>query len=156
MIFYLHPVDSRELHTRTILLADDDEDDRFFFARALQAVSGSIALSSAENGLQVMEMLRPGKNMPDLVFLDLNMPLKNGYECLREIKQHPELLQIPIIIFSTSIQPESVTEVYSCGASLYMVKPNDFSALKQLIQHVLTIDWDRSRRPSRESFILHT
>ncbi len=143
---------------KSILLADDDEDDRSFFSDALKEVSGETELITAENGLQLMDILK-SKPLPQttLLFLDLNMPLKNGYECLEEIKQKDDLKNLPVIIFSTSVQPETVNSVYKNGASLYIVKPNSFPKLKNIIQHVLSLPWeDRMQQPSREKFILQS
>lgn len=137
---------------RTILLADDDEDDRDFFSAALKDVSGQTSLLLAENGLQAMNILDGAQ--PDLVFLDLNMPLKNGFECLREIKKRQQWQHIPVIIFSTSLQPGTVNDTFAHGASLYMVKPNSFPDLKCLIEKVLAINWQAMPAPSRENYIL--
>jgi len=143
---------------KTILLADDDIDDRDFFSDALKQVSGTTELVLAENGIELMNKLHhslPGKAA--LIFLDLNMPLKNGYECLAEIKQQPAFKHLPVIIFSTSLQPETVNNVYRQGASLYIVKPNSFNKLKDIIKHVLSLNWSGAPvQPSREKFILQS
>lgn len=141
---------------RTIFLADDDEDDRLFFYDALKGVAADAKLQTAENGLQLMEMLRaaplPG---PDLVFLDLNMPLKSGYECLAEIRARSEWDHLPVIIISTSIQPEGVELVYEQGASLYIVKPNEFGQLRKFIEQALIMHSEGTLKvPSKEKFIL--
>jgi CheY-like chemotaxis protein len=149
----------REINTkiRKILLADDDQDDRMFFQDALQDIDTEATLTTAENGEELMQMLggHPPKNNPDIIFLDLNMPCKNGYECLAEIKNNDSLKHLPVVIFSTSLQQQSVNTVYDQGASLYIVKPNSFSKLKQVIENVLSLNWaDGIIQPSREKFIL--
>ena len=142
--------------TKTILLGDDDEDDRAFFRDALQEVAGNAALLMAENGVEVMEILRRQDSLqPDLIFLDLNMPQKNGYECLAEIKKQPALQHLPVVIMSTSIQQEAVDYVYEHGANLYIVKPSDFRKLKFFIKEILSIFKQGDLiRPSKEAFIL--
>ena len=98
--------------TKTILLADDDEDDRQFFRDGLHEVSGAIRLEMAGNGIELIERLnRPKAFPPDLVF-DLNMPRKNGYECLVEIRKQLKLKDLPIVVISTSIQQDAVDGVY--------------------------------------------
>ena len=94
-----------------ILLGDEDDDDRYFFAEAIQELSSSIKLSTANDGT---ELLRLFKNtiieLPDLIFLDLNMPRRNGLECLEELKQNVQLKNIPVIIYSTSSHPRQVKD----------------------------------------------
>jgi CheY-like chemotaxis protein len=147
-------MDTNNQGLKTILLADDDRDDREFFRDALSAVSDDIVLHLAENGIEALNMLHSGTGTPDLVFLDLNMPMKNGYECLHDIKQDRTLLQIPIIIFSTSLQRETANEVYERGASLYIIKPNSFVDLKDLLKKVLDMNWSSPSRTPREHFVV--
>ena len=149
----------RDINTRikNILLADDDQDDRMFFQDALEDIDIEATLTTAENGEKLMQMLdgHLPKNSPDIIFLDLNMPCKNGYECLTEIKKNENLKHLPVVIFSTSLQQQSVNAVYEQGASLYIVKPNSFSKLRQVIENVLSLNWaDGIVQPSREKFIL--
>lgn len=127
----------------SILLADDDEDDRLIFQEALQDVGSGLQLTTVSGGEQLMDLLLKDQGLrPDLLFLDLNMPCKNGYECLQEIKSHEELQQIPVIIFSTSLQAQSIRHVYEHGAALYMVKPVSFSDMRQMLEKVLEMDWN--------------
>jgi CheY-like chemotaxis protein len=93
---------------------------------------------------------------PDVIFLDLNMPRKNGFECLDEIKHSSKLKNIPIVIFSTSDQPEAVNRVYEQGAHHFLKKPSSFPLLKIAIQKVLAINWaEHAAQPSKDKFILH-
>lgn len=145
-----------EQHSLTILLADDDEDDRGFFSDALGEVSPADSLLFVENGIGLMRLLQDSE-APDILFLDLNMPVKNGYECLAEIRQSEKWKQLPIVIISTSLQPEALDRVYKQGASLYIVKPNDYRHLKGFIEKVLRLHQeDRLLYPSREKFILRS
>jgi CheY-like chemotaxis protein len=139
--------------TKTILLADDDEDDRQFFRDALREVSDTIHLEMAGNGIELIERLN--RSRPDLVFLDLNMPRKNGYECLAEIRKQETLRDLPIVVISTSIQQDAVNRVYRQGASLYVVKPNDYRQLKKIIDEVLGMfAGNVFIRPGKEKFII--
>lgn len=143
--------------TRHILLADDDQDDCFLFEDVLKELSLSLPtqLTVANDGLQLMHILEKNYTaLPDLVMLDLNMPLKNGFECLKEIKQDQRLRHLPVYIFSTSAQREAVDFVYDGGANLYIRKPETFQKLKDVIQKVLLINEEKSfSQPPREKFL---
>lgn len=141
--------------SKNIFLADDDEDDRLFFEEALKEVCDDAVLTVAENGDELMEILyRPPVPMPDVIFLDLNMPKKNGFECLAEIKKSGTLKDLPIIIFTTSLQEESIKKVYSQGANYYVRKPTDFRQLKLIVEKLLAIDWlKEALQPEKERFI---
>jgi CheY-like chemotaxis protein len=136
------------------MLADDDDDDRLLFQDVLKELGLKVALSGASNGEALMRMLSEGTR-PDILFLDLNMPLKNGFECLVEIRRDPRLDRMPVIIFSTSSQPSAIDQAYGDGAQLYIRKPNDFTQLKKAIQDVLTMEWkDKDFHRPREQFLL--
>ena len=141
---------------KNIFLADDDFDDRLLFEDALREVAQYTHLTTANDGKQLMDILRETvPPPPDVIFLDLNMPRKNGFECLREIKQTEKLKNIPIIIFSTTSQPDAVDKVYAQGAHFFVSKPGSFQQLKLLIQKILAIDWSQHyTQPSREKFLL--
>jgi CheY-like chemotaxis protein len=138
---------------KTILLVDDDKDDREFFQEALDAISSNVVLRTAENGFEALRKLRLDNELPELIFLDLNMPLKNGYECLDEAKADEKLKHIPVVIFSTSLQSETADQVYESGASLYVVKPNSFPGLKSLLQKFDELDWQIPLNTLKENFI---
>ncbi|MBO9583992.1 MAG: response regulator [Flavobacterium sp.] len=139
-----------------LLLADDDEDDCLFFKEALDEIVISTTLSFVHDGVQLMNYLKTNdSNLPDILFLDLNMPLKNGLECLAEIKGNENLKNLPIIIFSTSLDGEIVDKLYQKGASFYIRKPGDFSKLKSVIEKALTIaPQNNFEQPERANFIL--
>lgn len=137
-----------------ILLADDDEDDRMFFSDVLKDISSAIKLTTAHDGDHLMQLLKKLGSLPDLIFLDLNMPVKNGYECLREIRQNPYLKRLPVVVLSTTSQEESVQKVYEGGADLYVCKPTAENILNKIIQRILSINWLEQLRPSREEFVL--
>ncbi|HZY82011.1 MAG TPA: response regulator [Cyclobacteriaceae bacterium] len=144
------------METRTpshVLLADDDDDDRLLFTDVLSEFSKESRLTFAQNGEQLMTLLRSG-TIPEVLFLDLNMPLKNGIECLDEIRKDEKLKELPVVIFSTSSHPGTITRMYEIGAHLYIRKPNDFNNLRRVIRQVLKIDWLHPVRPPREEFVL--
>ncbi len=139
-----------------ILLADDDIDDCIFFKVALEEFSLPTHLTTVNNGEQLMQLLEKETNeLPDALFLDLNMPRKNGFKCLLEIKLNEKLKQIPIIIFSTSFEHEVVNLLYKNGAQYFIRKPSEFSKFKKIIQQAITIIAQESiSQPTRENFIL--
>lgn len=140
-----------------LLLADDDDDDCLFFKEALDETSINAALSIVHDGVQLMDYLKTNSsnNFPDVLFLDLNMPRKNGIECLAEIKTDEKLKNLPVIIFSTSLDSEIVNNLYKNGASYYIRKPGDFSKLKKVIEIALTTASENNfRQPERAHFIL--
>jgi CheY-like chemotaxis protein len=138
---------------RHILLADDDDDDRLLFTDVLNEFSGDAKLTVAYNGEHLMSLLHEG-NIPDVLFLDLNMPLKNGMECLDEIRKDAKLKRLPVVIFSTSSHPGTINRMYEVGAHLYVRKPNDFNNLRKVIRHVLGKDWANPVKPPKEQFVL--
>ena len=143
----------RPLH---ILLADDDKDDRFFFKMALDSLNIPTQLVAVVDGEKLMEFLAENADqLPDVLFLDLNMPRKNGFECLSEIKSDPLLKHLPVIIFSTSFELEVVNLLFKNGAQFFMRKPAEFSQLKKIIQQtVQRITGETIGQPGREGFVL--
>jgi CheY-like chemotaxis protein len=142
--------------SKVILLAEDDADDCLLFEEALREVSEKSRLTTVKDGGHLMEHLdQTVPPAPDVIFLDLNMPNKNGFECLDEIKDTPKLKNIPIVIFSTSSNPETIDRVYKMGANFYMSKPGTFFLLKKAILHVLNMDLTSAQvQPPKENFIL--
>lgn len=123
-----------------ILLADDDGDDCNFFRDALEKLPVSTKLNVVNDGEQLMQLLtNETTEIPDVLFLDINMPRKDGIECLAEIKSDPSLKDLPVIIFSTSKSKDTMGIVFKAGAIVYIHKPSDFAQLKQVIHHALQI-----------------
>jgi CheY-like chemotaxis protein len=144
------------LQQLNILLADDDTDDRIFFAKALEELTIAANLVSVHDGEQLMNLLIKGTTeLPDVLFLDLNMPRKNGFECLSEIKLNDRLKELPVIIFSTSFEQEVVNLLYENGALYFIRKPSEFSKFKRIIlQSLALVAPGRGLRPCREDFVL--
>lgn len=144
------------LDTRYILLADDDKDDNILFKDVLEELLLSTHLATVHNGEQLMKMLNEEKEpLPDILFLDLNMPRKNGFECLSEIKRTEKLKRLPVIIFSTSYESEIVNQLYKNGVQYYIRKPNDFAQFKKVIYQALTLTVQADiSQPPWEKFVL--
>lgn len=140
-----------------LLLADDDEDDCDFFKEALEELNLPTSLVMVNDGVQLMDFLSQtnAENLPDILFLDLNMPRKNGLECLTEIKQTEKYKNLPVIIFSTSLDRDIVDLVYEKGAVHYIRKPGEFAKLKKVIGSALNLATENNfKQPVREHFIL--
>lgn len=121
---------------KNILQIDDDYDDCDFFSEALEEVSNA-AYTAIHNPIQALQQLINQEIRPDLIFLDINMPIMTGIELLAEIKKKENISHIPIIIFSTSITNEIKNQIKLLGAIDYYIKPNDFSSLKNLIRSLI-------------------
>ena len=111
-----------------ILVAEDDPDDFLLFKEALSEVLPNFNITHALNGLECLNILTSNPP-PDVIFLDVRMPLRTGLQCLESIKCQPGLTTIPIIMLSTSHQMEDVDSSYRSGATLYLVKPTDAKSL---------------------------
>ena len=142
--------------TVNLLLADDDKDDGFFFKEALEELPISAKLTTVNDGMQLMQLLSAKETLlPDALFLDLNMPRKNGLECLSEIKIINKLKNLPVIIYSTSLNMEVVDLLYKKGAHYYICKPGEYDKLKKVILEAVTlISQNKLTQPARDKFIL--
>ena len=140
-----------------LLLADDDIDDCTFFEDALEELSISATLLTVNDGVQLMNFLSANSdNLPDALFLDLNMPRKSGFACLSEIKLIDKLKDLPVIIFSTSLDMEVVDLLYQKGAHYYIRKPGEYDKLKKVILEAVTLtSKNKLTQPTRDKFILH-
>lgn len=128
---------------RYIYLADDDRDDRDFFADAMLEIDPDIILKQAEDGMYLMDNLLTLSHteLPEFIFLDINMPRKTGFECLEEIRNHQgQLKEVNIIMLSTSNNPENIQKALEMGATFYAVKPSSYEQLKSLIEKVLSMN----------------
>ena len=128
------------LTTLHIILADDDIDDRLFFEKALKEIPIPNRLTIVNDGEQLMNYLIENvDHLPDVLFLDLSMPRKTGFECLTEIKESKILKDLPVIMISTSFPRDNKYEqniikmLYSIGAMDYIRKPGDYQTLKEVI-----------------------
>jgi CheY-like chemotaxis protein len=141
-----------------LLLADDDKDDCLFFKDALDELPITANLTTVHNGEQLMQLLAEKKvepPLPHVLFLDINMPRKNGFECLSELKLDEKLKQLPVIIFSTSFEQDVVNLLYKKGAQYYIRKPSEFFQLKKVIYEALLLaTQDTVLQPAKEDFVL--
>lgn len=139
-----------------IILADDDEDDRLFFTDAFDELKINTKVNTFNDGVELMNYLnQPEAILPNVLFLDLNMPRKNGIECLDEIKNNERFNDIAIAIFSTSSSEEHIEETFVRGANIYIKKPSDFTTLKKVLSDVVTINWQyHTSGLNKDNFLL--
>ena len=139
-----------------ILYADDDTDDCEFFKEALKALPISTNITIVKDGEELMSYLSENEErLPNVLFLDINMPRKNGFECLAEIKQSEKLKDLPVIMFSTSNSKEKITALFKNGAHIYVHKPSDFVQLIQLINHALPLAVENIFSNGKLNYILN-
>lgn len=125
--------------TIRILLADDDEDDRDLFQQAINQNKDDISLEIFHNGKLLIDSLVNENDMPDIIFLDLNMPIMNGLEALRKLRRTKEHGHIFIAIYSTSSSSEHIEESYKSGATLYITKPSCFRKLSEALGNAIEL-----------------
>ena len=139
-----------------VVLADDDEDDRMLFQEAIEDTKVSTNLSLFHDGQKLMDYLLETENvLPQLIFLDLNMPIKNGMECLKEIRSTPRLKNLCVAIYSTSSSDHDIEKTFINGANIYINKPNNFKKLRDAIEKVLQINWQyHTSSLNKDNFLL--
>jgi CheY-like chemotaxis protein len=127
---------SKEL---TILLADDDPIDRELFIEGMHETGARFKVDEVENGEELLRRLSSGKTLPDLIILDLNMPVKDGRETLREIKSSEAYRHIPVFILSTSNARFDVELACHTGANLFLVKPHGYKEIVEMLSSLFTL-----------------
>lgn len=141
-----------------IILAEDDRDDQLLFEEAIGELPVTVELITFNNGDELMEWLnRRRSKLPDALFLDLNMPRKNGFAALGEIKRSTKLQDLPVFIFSTATNEEMINQVFKDAAHYYIRKPINFGELKKLIYKSLKLIADKDLDiPGKDNFMLTT
>ncbi|MBL0342310.1 MAG: response regulator [Bacteroidetes bacterium] len=141
---------------QNIFLADDDAYDRMLFKDALFQIAIPSELTLLNDGFELMNQLDAviEPPPPHVIFLDLNMPRKNGLDCLKEIRATPKLKNIPIVIFSTTANTSSVEQSYIQGANHYICKPRSFQLLIKAIETILVLEMWQKPQPPKNNFVL--
>ncbi|NCI50518.1 response regulator [Sediminibacterium roseum] len=128
------------MKTNLIFVVDDDMDDLMLFQDAMNEIDSQIKIETAGNGVDAIKKLTQGLiSQPDYIFIDLNMPLMNGIQCLQEIKKMPAYSSIPVIIYSTSSYERDILQTINSGAFHYIVKPFSFQELCEKLKKVLAM-----------------
>jgi CheY-like chemotaxis protein len=127
------------MRSKTLFLIDDDQDDSELFHEALGAVDNSVNCCFAADGREALHKLNHREvDLPDLIFLDINMPDMNGWQFLGKLKEMDTFKDIPVIMYSTSSQRTDINLARSYGALCFVTKPNSFSTLKKMMEVVVS------------------
>lgn len=125
---------------RNIILAEDDVDDQNIFQLALQEIDPSVEIQFVANGKELLRLLET--TTPDMVFLDLEMPYKNGLECMVEIRSKESNEHLPLIVFSSTTKPSNIQTAYEMGAHLFFIKPPMYSDYLSSIKALFQLNWN--------------
>jgi CheY-like chemotaxis protein len=126
---------------KRVFLAEDDEDDVLLFKNMLQEIDDTITLDHANDGNEALKKLQATDTLPDVIFLDLNMPCMNGFEFMHTLKNDERLRQLPIVIFTGSSNPEDAEKTHKLGANVFLSKPVESGLLKEKLQRILNFDF---------------
>jgi CheY-like chemotaxis protein len=137
-----------------VLFVDDDADEYYLFNEAIEQSEQQVKMTRAKDGNDLMKILSTG-NHPDIIFMDLNMPYKDGLETLMELKSSSAFQNIPVIIFSTTSNSSQINTCYEQGANMYVVKPESFDQITSMVNKVFALDWKAKASPtSFSNFVL--
>jgi CheY-like chemotaxis protein len=137
-----------------VLLAEDDDEDYFVFSLAVQELSFRVILTRAEDGEILLKML--DDKHPDILFLDLLMPCKDGRQCLKEIRSNRKYDTLPIVVYSSLHDLRSIEFCYREGSNLYALKPGSLTELKNVLEKIFAIDWKKMLYfPTLAEFVLN-
>ncbi len=134
----------------TFLLVDDDQDDVLQFQETLESISDNVGLQIAVNGQQALTMLRAADHVPDIIFLDLNMPIMDGKQCLAELKNDPRLRDIPVIMYTTSSYAKDIEVTIQMGALCFITKPSNLKELRIILSDIVVSASSNLKKALRE------
>ena len=140
-----------------ILLADDDADDRMMFTDAFKELKMNTSVKTVNDGKELMDYLNDENTvLPNILFLDLNMPVKNGLQCLKEIRSTPHLKELVVVIYSTSSSEKDIEDTFVKGANVYITKPASFGKLKEVLSRVVSLNWQyQTSGLDKQTFLLN-
>jgi CheY-like chemotaxis protein len=124
---------------RSVVFAEDDEDDQLYFSEVFREIDPGIQIVFVRDGLQLSQLLR--NFSPDLLFLDLEMPYKNGLQCLVELRMDPSFIKLPVVVFSSTMRPANIQTAYEMGAHLFLHKSSTYFEYSDCLKQVLKMDW---------------
>jgi CheY-like chemotaxis protein len=139
-----------------VILTDDDEDDQELFRDLLNDLNVHTSLTVATDGEHLLDLLKSFSNapLPNLLFLDINMPGQNGLDYLHRIKRNKRYYSLPVIIYSTSTAPDDIEKAYLNGADLYLRKDVFFKLPLKTIEELFT-NWENLlKKKSRDEFVV--
>ena len=137
--------------TLTLFHADDDMDDAMIFQEVIQEISPQIKVHTVHNGHELCELLT--SLQPDIIFLDLDMPKKNGLECLIDIRKMKPYTSVPIVVYSSTTRASNIETAYQMGADLFFIKPPVFAELLSSLTAILQLDWSEPSKVKDQYYI---
>jgi CheY-like chemotaxis protein len=136
-----------------VLLAEDDADDVMIFQLAIDKLPFAILLTHAENGDKLITLLE--EMIPDVIFLDINMPCRSGKECIREIRSRKKFDAVPVIMYTGHKHEDYIEETFREGANFYLIKSNSVDELAEKLKNILSINWKKYMYyPTRNDYVL--
>lgn len=127
-----------DISLKTFALADDDSDDANLFQEALLEINPEIIVERATTGLELLDKMKSRDfHIPDIIFLDINMPGMNGWDCLSQLKNDSHLRMIPVIMYSTSSNVYDKTKATKLGADYFYTKPDTYQELKKFLARLI-------------------
>jgi response regulator RpfG family c-di-GMP phosphodiesterase len=137
-----------------VLMAEDDIDDFEILADAISKVPVKIVLSRAENGDVLMKLIH--EKIPDLLFLDIILPQRDGRDCIREIRSDKKFDSLPIIVYTSLKDLDTIEFCYRWGTNLFVHKPQSYSDIAHIVRKIFAINWKKLQYyPSRNEFVLN-
>lgn len=134
-------MNSRTVAINHIIVAEDDQDDKLIFGQAILEIDTHLQVTYVSDGVELLSLIN--NFLPDLLVLDLDMPYKNGLECLLAIRHDPALQQLPVLVFSSTTQTANIQTAYELGAHLYAFKSNSYSEYVKALRNILQLDWSQ-------------
>lgn len=135
---------------KNILLVEDDESDQIFFVRALRKIENVVLQDVASNGVEALEKLEKLQPLPDIIFLDVDMPGMNGVQCLAEIVKKPMLKDVAVVMLSNSIDNAEITR--NLGAKAFIRKPSDPTLLQNKLEEIIHLDFSVNNDIADQTF----
>ncbi|GAB4023421.1 response regulator [Spirosoma migulaei] len=136
--------------TFNVLIVDDDEDDQYLIKAAFERDSHHYNLQFAADGTDVLENIEGPQFLPDLILLDLNMPVINGFEVLKHLKNSPLYRHVPVVVLTTSDDEDDINRAYQLGANTFLTKPINHQALVDLAEQIRLYWFTLAKTPSRQ------
>ncbi len=139
---------------KDIMLAEDDLDDVYIFRSALNELGFQYTLRHAENGEKLFILLK--NKIPYILFLDIEMPCKDGMACIREIRQNREFDNMPVVMYTSFFTEKYIEQAYRTGANLFLAKSQSFSELVGKLKKIFALNWKEYLHfPTQDSFVIN-
>ena len=135
---------------KSVLLVEDDIDDQMAFTQCIDKIQNASVFAVASNGQEALDKLENAIALPDIIFMDINMPCMNGLECLSALLKNPRTKHISIVMLSTDTTQESLTQII--GAKAFIKKPDDWQTLQVKIEQMVNMDFETDSQSSHQSF----